>query len=69
LPASIGLYAVGVAIGIMFFSPALRRQLAEAERDLASEAYAAAALRSNLLGVLTIAIFTLIVVLMVSKPF
>ena len=42
---------------------------AEAERDPSSQAYAAAALRSNLLGVLTIGIFTLIVVLMVTKPF
>jgi uncharacterized membrane protein len=45
------------------------RQSAEAERDPSSEAYAAAALRSNLLGVVTIAIFSLIVVLMVMKPF
>jgi uncharacterized membrane protein len=67
--ASIALYVVGVAIGIAFFAPALRRQLAEAERDPSSPAYAAAALRSNLLGVVTIAIFSLIVVLMVTKPF
>jgi hypothetical protein len=45
------------------------RQLAEAEADPASEAYAAAARRVNLLGGLTTAIVVLIVFLMVTKPF
>ena len=69
IAAGIGLYVAAVAIGIVFFSPALRRQLAEAERDPASVAYAAAARRSNLLGLLTTAVVVLIVVLMVAKPF
>jgi uncharacterized membrane protein len=60
---------VGVAvIGISLFAPAIRRQLAEAERDPTSEAYRAAATRSNVLGVLTIAIVLVIVFLMVTKP-
>jgi uncharacterized membrane protein len=60
---------VGVAvIGISLFAPAVRRQLAEAERDPTSESYRAAAGRSNALGVLTIAIVLVIVFLMVTKP-
>lgn len=69
IAAGIGLYALAIGIGIAFFAPALRRQLAEAERDPSSVAYAAAARRSNLLGLVTTAIVVLIVVLMVAKPF
>ena len=69
IQAAIGLYVLAVVIGITLFGPALRRQLAEAERDPSSAAYRTAALRSNLLGVLTMAIVVLIVILMVAKPF
>jgi len=65
---SIGLYAITAVIGITVYGPALRRQIAEAERDPTSEAYARAERRSTLLGIVTTAIVGLIVVLMVTKP-
>jgi uncharacterized membrane protein len=68
IAVSIALY-VGVAlIGIAVFAPALRRQLAEAERDPGSVAYRAAERRSNALGVVTVVIALIIVALMVTKP-
>jgi uncharacterized membrane protein len=69
IAASIVLYVLTAVLGITAFAPALRRQLAEAERDPASTAYAAVERRSTLLGLLTTALVVLIVVLMVTKPF
>ena len=69
IAASLALYVLAVVIGVALFGPAVRRQLAEAERDPASPDYAAAARRSNELGLLTTAIVVAIVVLMVAKPF
>lgn len=66
---AIGLYVATAAIGIFVFAPAIRRQLAEAERDTTSAAYRAAANRSTALGILTTALALAIVVLMVTKPF
>jgi uncharacterized membrane protein len=66
---AIGLYVATAAIGIFVFAPAIRRQLAEAERDPSSDAYRAAANRSTTLGVITTALALTIVVLMVTKPF
>jgi uncharacterized membrane protein len=61
---------VGVAIlGIAVFAPAVRRQVAEAEKDPTTPAYAAAATRTTQLGILTTAVAIVIVVLMVAKPF
>ena len=69
IAVSLVLY-VGVAVlGITAFAPALRRQLAEAERDPTSQAYAAAAARSTALGLLATGIAVTIVFLMVTKPF
>ena len=69
IAASVGLYVLTAILGITMFAPAIRRQLAEAERDPSSEAYAAAERRTALLGLVTTAIVVLIVVLMVTKPF
>jgi uncharacterized membrane protein len=69
IAAAIVLYVLTAIVGITLFAPAIRRQQAEAERDPTSPAYAAAASRSNLFGVLTIAIVAVIVYLMVAKPF
>jgi uncharacterized membrane protein len=69
IAAAIVLYIATAVIGITLFAPALRRQQAEAERDPTSPAYAAAANRSNLLGILTVVIVIVIVYLMVAKPF
>lgn len=69
IAASIALYVLVAVVGIAFFAPAIRRQLAEAERDPTSSAYAAAAARTTRLGLLTTAAVFLIVVLMVTKPF
>jgi uncharacterized membrane protein len=66
---AIVLYVVTAIIGITLFAPALRRQQAEAERDPSSAAYAEAASRSNLFGVVTVLVVAVIVVLMVAKPF
>jgi uncharacterized membrane protein len=67
--AAIGLYIATAVIGIVAFGPAIRRQLIEAERDVGSEAYRAAAARSTALGILTTILVLIIVVLMVTKPF
>jgi uncharacterized membrane protein len=67
--AAIVLYVATAVIGITLFAPALRRQQAEAEQDPSTPAYAAAAGRSNLFGLLTVLIVLVIVVLMVAKPF
>ena len=69
LDAGLGLYILAAIVGIIAFAPAIRRQLAEAERDPASAVYEAAARRTSLLGLVTTAIVVLIVVLMVTKPF
>jgi uncharacterized membrane protein len=66
--AAIGLYVAVALIGIVLFAPAIRRQLLEAERDVTSDAYRAAAKRSTVLGIVTTVIVLLIVVLMVTKP-
>lgn len=69
LALAIALYVIVAVLGIFAFGPAIRRQLAEAERDPSSAAYEAAARRSNRLGLLTTAIVLVIVALMVLKPF
>jgi uncharacterized membrane protein len=66
--AAIGLYIATAVIGIALFGPAIRRQLAEAEKDVTSEAYRAAASRSTTLGIVTTVLVLVIVVLMVTKP-
>lgn len=69
IAAAIVLYVLTAIIGIALFAPAIRRQLAEAERDTTSPAYAAAASRTTVLAVLTTAIVFAIVYLMIVKPF
>ena len=69
IQAAIALYVVVVLIGIFVYAPTLRRQLAEAEKDPSSEAYRTVATRSNVLGLVVIAIVVVIVFLMVTKPF
>ena len=65
---ALALYATVALVGIGVYAPLIRRQLAEAERDPASTAYAAVARRSNALGALTTAAVLVIVFLMVVKP-
>ncbi len=67
--AAIGLYILTALIGILAFAPSIRRQLVEAERDINSDAYRAAASRSTMFGIVTTVLVILIVVLMVTKPF
>lgn len=69
IQAALALYVLAVLIGIFLYAPTIRRQLTEAEADPSSAAYAAVAGRSNLLGIVEIAIVLVIVVLMVTKPF
>ena len=69
IQAALALYVLVVILSIAVYSPALRRQLREAEADPGSAAYRAAASRSNLLGFVVTAIVLVIVVLMVTKPF
>jgi uncharacterized membrane protein len=66
---ALGFYAATAVIGVALFAPAIRRQLAEAERDVTSESYRAAAARSTLLGIVTTVLVLVIVALMVTKPF
>jgi len=67
--AGLALYLLAALLGFTLFAPAIRRQLAEAERDPTSAAYAAAARRSQLLAGVTTALVLAIVALMVLKPF
>ncbi len=69
LATAIGLYVLTAIVGITLFAPAIRRQLAAAQRDPADAAYAAAARRTNRLALLTTAVVVTIVFLMVTKPF
>lgn len=69
LRAALGLYVVVVVLGVTMFAPAIRMQLAEAERDPTSGAYRRAARRSKILGLAVTAIVLAILVLMVTKPF
>ena len=67
--AAIALYVLVVIMGIALYAPGLKRQIAEAEADPTSPAYAEAARRTNLYGLITTAVVLVIVVLMVAKPF
>jgi uncharacterized membrane protein len=67
--AAIVLYVLVVIMGIALYAPGLKRQIAEAEVDPTSPAYAEAARRTNLYGAITTAVVLVIVVLMVAKPF
>jgi uncharacterized membrane protein len=67
--AAIVLYVLVVIMGIALYAPGLKRQIAEAEVDPTSPAYAEAARRTNLYGMITTAVVLVIVVLMVAKPF
>jgi uncharacterized membrane protein len=69
LATAIVLYVAVAVIGIAVYAPAIRRQVAAAERDPRSAEYAAAERRSNLLGVITLVLVLVIVFLMVVKPF
>jgi uncharacterized membrane protein len=66
---AIVLYVLLIILGIALYAPALKRQIAEAETDPTSAAYAEAARRTNTYGVITTATVLVIVVLMVTKPF
>jgi uncharacterized membrane protein len=65
---SIVLYVATAFIGIVLYAPALRVQLVAAEEDPTSREYAAAARRSNTLGIFTVVVVSVIVGLMVLKP-
>ncbi len=69
IAAAIALYVAVAVIGIVLYAPAIRRQVAEAERDPSSEAYGSAAARSTLLGFVTLAVVLVIIWLMVARPF
>jgi uncharacterized membrane protein len=67
--AAIALYVLAVVVGVVAFGPTVRSQLAEAKRDPSSAAYAELARRNDILTLVTLAVVTAIVVLMVTKPF
>jgi len=69
IAAGLALYVATAVIGLTLYAPTIRRQLAEAERDPSSPAYAAVERRSTVLGVATTVIVVVIVFLMVTKPF
>jgi uncharacterized membrane protein len=65
---AIVLYVLVALIGITLYAPAVRRQRAAALADPDSTDYRAAARRSNILGLVAVAIVFAIVTLMVVKP-
>lgn len=69
IASGIVLYVAMGAFGGIFFSPALRRQVALAEHDPVDEAaYERAAQRTTVTGIITVAIIVAIVFMMVMKP-
>ncbi|HEX5013664.1 MAG TPA: DUF2269 family protein [Candidatus Limnocylindrales bacterium] len=66
--AAIVLFIVIAVLGATVYGPALRRQEAEARADITSPAYAAAARRQNVLGLVVTLLVVVIVGLMVFKP-
>ena len=65
---AIVLYVLVALLGITLYAPAVRRQRAAALADPDSDDYRRAARRSNILGLVAVAIVTVIVYLMVLKP-
>ncbi len=67
---SLILYVTAFLLGILVYAPAFRRQIALAESPAGpgSPEYAAAARRSNILGIVVTLIVVAIVYLMVVKP-
>jgi uncharacterized membrane protein len=68
IATAIALYALVAVVGITIYAPAVRVQLDLARRAPESDAYGAAARRSQLLGILVTVIVLVIVALMVLKP-
>lgn len=69
LTVAVVIYLATAVIGIVYFRPASRRQLAEARRDPDSPEYASAERRTAILTAITTSAVVAIVVLMVMKPF
>lgn len=68
LVAGIVLYFVSGIVSVTLFVPAIRTQLAEAERGPGGPTYQAAARRSRLMAWVGVAIVVVVVWLMVVKP-
>jgi uncharacterized membrane protein len=68
ISASMGLFVIVAILGFTVYAPALRRQEAEARADVTSPAFAAAARRSNIIGIAVTLLVVVIVALMVAKP-
>jgi uncharacterized membrane protein len=68
IASAIILFVLVAILGITVYAPAVRRQRAEAERDITSAAYEAAARRQTTIGVVVTLMAVAIVVLMVTKP-
>jgi uncharacterized membrane protein len=69
IAAAIVLYVTMGVFAAIFFSPALRRQVALADAGPVDEAvYEQAARRTTITGVITVAIIVVIVYMMVMKP-
>jgi uncharacterized membrane protein len=69
LALSIALYVLVAVLGIAVLGPAVRSELAEAQVDPSSAAYAVARRRVRRLSPAPIAIVLVIVALMATKPF
>ena len=69
IDAALALWLVALVIGIGFYTPALRRQLATLEsKGVTSMEYQRAAQRSTMIGIIVSIPVVLIVALMVFKP-
>ncbi len=69
ISAALGLYVVMALVAILLFTPALRKQIALVEAgDQRSEAHAALAKRSGMVGGILAVLVLAIVFLMVTKP-
>ena len=69
ISAALGLYVVMALVAILLFTPALRKQIALVEAgDQRSEAHAALAKRSGMVGGVLAVLVLAIVFLMVTKP-
>ena len=68
IAAATVLFVLVAVLGSTVYAPAIRRQRAEAERDITSGAYDAAARRQTAIGLVVTLLAVSIVVLMVTKP-
>ncbi len=68
IAAAIVLFVIVAVLGVVAYTPAVRRQRSAAEAGFGSPAYKAAESRQNVIGLVVTLLVVVIVILMVAKP-